>query len=99
MEEKRYPTEHSVDACSEPVAEPMPDYETLTTRRSDGATEVHDWIDNLDWDRFPSQGPFSAEEALARIDRFEERMAKGEVRWISSEDAWAQLYERHPWLR
>ena len=41
----------------------------------------------MDWDRLPSLGPFSEEEAIARIDRFEERLAKGEVKWISSEDA------------
>ena len=51
----------------------------------DGMTEVHDWIDDLDWDKFPSSGPFSDEEAIARINRFEERLRKGEVKWTSSE--------------
>lgn len=102
MEEKRYPQidkEQGIGMCCEPVAEPMIDYAVSTSKRPNGGTEVHDWIDDLDWNKFPSQGPFSEEEAIARIDRFEERLAKGEVKWISSEDAWAQLYEKHPWLR
>ena len=49
-------------------------------------------------DIIPLMGPFSDEEAIAGIDRFEEEMAKGEVKWISSEEAWAQLYEKYPWL-
>lgn len=98
MEKKRYPTldeEQGVDICSEPVAE----VSSSTPRSVDGMTAVHDWIDDLDWDKFPSYGPFSDEEAIARIDRFEERLAKGEVKWVSSEDAWAQLHKKYPWLR
>lgn len=59
----------------------------------------HDWIDELDWDKFPSYGPFSDEEAIARIDRFEERLAKGEVKWITAEELDRHLYERFPWLK
>jgi hypothetical protein len=66
---------------------------------ADRITEDHDWIDDLDWDRFPILGPKTEEEAIARIDNFEEKLAKGEVKWISSEDAWKQLYEKYPWLR
>ena len=96
MEEKRHPIfeeEENAGMVSEPVA-------TATVApTADAITEDHDWIDDLDWDRFPSFGPFSEEEAIARIDRFEEELAKGEVKWISSEDAWKQLYEKYPWLR
>ena len=102
MEEKRYPhieEEQGIDMCCEPIAEPMPEYAVSTSKRADGVTEVHDWIDDLDWDRLPILGPKTEEEAIARIDKFEERLAKGEVKWISSEDAWAELYEKYPWLR
>ena len=34
-----------------------------------------------------------------QIDQFEEELAKGQVTWISSEQAWAQIYEKFPWLR
>ena len=98
MEEKRYPRldeEQGIDLCCEPVAEAV----SSMVGTTEGVTQVHDWIDDLDWNRFPSQGPFSEEEAIARIDRFEERLAKGEVKWISSEDAWNRLYNKYPWLR
>lgn len=97
MEEKRYPTveeENVGGKVSEPIAAPVPD-----TMSVDSMTEVHDWIDDLDWDKFPSFGPFSDEEAIARIDRFEERLRKGEVKWISSEQMWEELYSKYPWLR
>lgn len=96
MEEKRHPKfeeEESVGMVSEPVAT------ATVVQTADDITEDHDWIDDLDWDKFPILGPKTEEEAIARIDRFEERLAKGEVKWISSEDAWKQLYEKYPWLR
>lgn len=102
MEEKRYPQfgeEQGKGMCSEPVAEPIPDYAVSTLKLADGGLEVHDRIEDLDWDRFPILGPKTEDEAIARIDRFEERLAKGEVKWISSEEAWAQLHEKYPWLR
>ena len=97
MEEKRYPTveeEGRGGIVSEPIAAPVPD-----TMPVDGLTEVHDWIDDLDWDKFPSFGPFSDEEAIARIDRFEERLEKGEVKWVTSEEVTNHLYEKFPWLK
>ena len=97
MEEKRYPTideEAGIDmACESPATV------AVETRPTDGITEVHDWIDDLDWDCFPSLGPFSEEDAIARIDDFEERERNGQVKWYSSEEAWAQLYNRFPWLK
>lgn len=97
MDEKRYPTideEAGIDmACESPAVV------AVETKSADGITEVHDWIDDLDWDRFPSLGPFSEEEAIARIDDFEERERNGQVKWYSSEEAWEQLYERFPWLK
>ena len=61
--------------------------------------EVHDWIDDLDWGRFPIIGPKTEEEAIARIDEFEEKLARGEVKWISSEEVDRMLYKEFPWLR
>lgn len=98
MEEKRYPhidEEQGTDKCCEPVAEVT----ATSTSSINGVTEVHDWIDDLDWSKFPSFGPFSDEEAIARIDKFEERLAKGEVKWYSSEEVDKMLYEKYPWLK
>ena len=93
MEEKRYPQideEQGIDKCCEPVAEAV----SSATKSVDGITEVHDWIDDLDWDCLPILGPKTEEEAIARIDRFEERLAKGEVKWYSSEEVDNMLYEK-----
>lgn len=98
MEEKRYPTideEAGIDMACEPVAVSI----ATESKSADGITEVHDWIDDLDWDRFPSLGPFSEEEAIARIDDFEERERNGQVKWYSSEEVDKELFERFPWLR
>ena len=98
MEEKRYPIleeEESIGMVYEPAAVAL----ATDPKSAGGITTVHDWIDDLDWDKFPSFGPSSEEEALSRIDRFEEELKKGQVKWVSSEQAWAQLYERFPWLR
>lgn len=97
MEEKRYPLfeeEKGVGMVSEPVAAPVADYMPV-----DAVTADHDWIDNLDWDKFPSFGPFSDEEAIARIDDFEERLAKGRVEWVTSEEVTKHLLEKFPWLQ
>lgn len=98
MEEKKHPIfeeEESVGMVSEPVATAV----APEAKSADGITDDHDWIDDLDWDKFPILGPKTEEEAIARIDRFEEELAKGEVKWISSEEAWKQLHEKYPWLR
>ena len=103
MEEKRYPTIEEVDdgeyqssgidmACESPATV------AVETRPTDGITEVHDWIDDLDWDRFPSLGPFSEEEAIARIEEAEWDL-NDPSKWISSEQMWERLYNRFPWLR
>ena len=98
MEEKKYPIheeEESVGMVNEPIAEAV----AASPQLLDDALPEHDGIDDLDWDKFPSFGPFSEEEAIARIDDFEKRQAEGNVKWISSEDAWKRLYEKYPWLR
>ena len=55
--------------------------------------------EDIDWNRLPSLGPFSEEEAIERIDKFEERLAKGQVKWYSSEEVDKILYEKYPWLK
>lgn len=97
MEEKRYPIleeEQGGDIACEPIAEAA----TPVHIPADGVTEVHDSIDELDWDRFPSYGPFSEEEAIARIDKFEEELAQGKVKWIRVDDLHSELKKLHPWL-
>lgn len=96
MEEKSYPNieDKGVIKASEPIVAPVPD-----SVYANGVVDVYDEADEECWDRIPPMGPFSDEEAIARIDDFEKRLAKGEVKWISSGDAWAQLYEKYPWLR
>ena len=65
----------------------------------DGVTVVHDRIDDLDWDRFPTLGPTTIEEAIEGIDKFETNLKNGKVNWTSSEDFDKQLYEEFPWLK
>jgi len=91
MEEKRYPIldeEENIDMACEPMASVAIDN-----------GNVYDWTDDLDWDSLPSQGPFSEEEAIARVDQFEDNLKKGQVKWTSSEDFDRQLFEEFPWLR
>ena len=84
MEEKRYP-ELNEEQDIDMCCEPAAEAVGNAPTSVNGVTKVHDWIDDL--------------EAVARIDRFEERLAKGEVRWTSSEEFTKQLYEELPWLR
>ena len=39
-------------------------------------------LDKLDWDRFPSFGPFSEEEAIARIEKAEKDLSDPS-KWIN----------------
>lgn len=103
MEEKRYPVfdEEGTDMCSEPFAE----LATSAVARGIGSTGVvegvvsDDDLKKLDWERFPSLGPFSENEAVVRIDKFEDNLSKDKVEWLSSEDFDRQLYAEFPWLR
>lgn len=104
MEKKKYPIMEEEDLASmvcEPSAEAPAAFSTYDAGSASYDADIasDEELDDIDWDRLPSLGPFSEEEAIARIDRFEEKLAKGEVKWISSEDAWKQLYEKYPWLR
>ena len=97
MEDKRYPQleeEQGVGMCCEPVTEVA----APASSSVNGITEVHDWIDDLDWDMFPSFGPFSDEEAIARIEKAE-RDLKDPTKWTSAEEFDRQLYAEFPWLR
>ena len=97
MEEKKYPIleeEESVGMVCEPVGTAI----ATETQSADTITEDHDWIDDLDWDRFTSFGPFSEEEAIARIEEAEKDM-KDPSKWITAEEFDRQLYEEFPWLK
>ena len=92
MEEKRYPQideEQSIDMCCEPVAEAV----SSAKQSVDGITEVHDWIDDLDWDRLPILGPKTKEEAIARIEQAE-RDLDDPTKWVTSEQLWAELHNK-----
>ena len=93
MEEEQYPQNdegQGMDMCCEPIAEPMPDYAVSTSKRADGVTEVHDWIDDLDWDRLPILGPKTEEEAIARIERAEAEL-DDPTKWVTSEKMWCSM--------
>lgn len=97
MEEKRYPPIEEEDnlhmAC-----EPAPAVACTATASTEGITAVHDWIDDLDWEKFPSYGPSSVEEAIERIEKAEEEM-NDPSKWVTSEDMHKYLHERFPWLK
>ena len=100
MEEKRYPhidEEEGVGMCCDPMAEAVADTSVQTTKLADGVTLVHDWIDDLDWDCFPSYGPFSEEEAIARIQKAKDNL-KNPTKRIRIDDLHAELKKLHPWL-
>jgi hypothetical protein len=100
MEEKGYPhidEEEDVGMCCEPIADAVVDTSVRTTKLADGSTLVHDWIDDLDWDRFPSYGPFSEEEAIARIQKAKDNL-KNPTKRIRIDDLHAELKKLHPWL-
>ena len=46
----------------------------------------------------PSFGPFSDEEAIARIETAEADL-NDPTKWITSEEMDRRLYEKFPWLR
>ena len=92
MEEKRYPQfdeEESVGMASEPIVD---------VAQPAGTTAVHDWIDDLDWDRFPILGPKTEEEAIARIEEAEKEL-DDPSKWVTSEQMWAELHHKFTWLR
>lgn len=94
MEEKRYPVfeeEENVGMASEPIAAPVADYMPVDTIVAD------DEIENLDWDKFPCMGPFSDEEAIARIAEAEKDL-NDPSKWITIDDLDAELKKLHPWL-
>ena len=97
MEEKRYPhidEEQGIDMACEPTAESV-----AVSLSANGVTAVHDWIDDMDWDKYPIIGPSSEAEAIESIDKFEENLKNGQVHWTSSEEFDRQLFEEFPWLR
>ena len=103
MEEKHYPTfeeEESVGMVSEPAAGAVAAFTTYdggdATYDDDVASDED--LDKLDWDRFPSFGPFSEEEAIARIEEAEKDL-DDPIKWVSAEEFDRQLYAEFPWLR
>ncbi len=98
MEEKRYPQieeESNTNMASEPATAAA----SVASNSVDGITAVHDWIDDLDWGKYPIIGPSSEVEAIESIDKFEENLKNGQVHWTSSEEFDKQLFEEFPWLR
>ena len=95
MEEKRYPPieeEGNLHMACEPAVA------CTASASTDGITAVHDWVDDLDWEKFPSYGPSSVEEAIERIEKAEEDM-KDPSKWVTSEEVDKYLFEKFPWLR
>lgn len=54
---------------------------------------IIDEIDDLEWDRFPSFGPFSDEEAIARNEKAEAEL-NDPSKWITSEQMWERLHSK-----
>lgn len=101
MEEKRYPTveeESFGGKVSEPITAPVP------VVSSGGFVTDDEWVsdyseaDDVDLDRMPPMGPFTDEEAIARIEEAM-RDLKDPSKWITSEQMWENLYKKYPWLR
>lgn len=84
-------------AC-EPGVDSMAAVATYDDMSYDDGIASDEELDKLDWSKFPSFGPFSEEEAIARIDEFEKELAEGKVEWIRIDDIHAELKKLHPWL-
>ena len=88
------------NAClraSEPSAASMADAATYDGMSCDDDIASDEELDNLDWSKFPSFGPFSEEEAIARIEEAEKDL-DDPSKWIRIDDIRAELRKRHPWL-
>lgn len=88
------------NAClraSEPSAASMADASTYDGMSCDDDIASDEELDNLDWSKFPSFGPFSEEEAIARIEEAEKDL-DDPSKWIRIDDIRAELRKRHPWL-
>ncbi len=83
--------------ASEPSAASMADAATYDGMSCDDDIASDEELDNLDWSRFPSFGPFSEEEAIARIEEAEKDL-EDPSKWIRIDDIRAELRKRHPWL-
>ena len=79
------------------ACEPVANVAAPPMSSANGITEVHDWIDDLDWDRLPSFGPFSEEEAIERIERAKYNLSNS-GKGIRIDNLHAALKELHPWL-
>ncbi len=103
MEKKKYPIteeENHVGMACEPsvgTTAAFSTYDAGSAPYDDDIASDED-LDKLDWDRFPSFGPFSEEEAIARIEEAEKDLSDPS-KWISAEEFDRQLYEEFPWLR
>ena len=75
------------------ACEPTAAAASVASNSVDGITAVHDWIDDLNWEKYPIIGPSSEKEAIESIDKFEENLRNGQVHWTSSEEFDRQLFE------
>ena len=98
MKDKRIRPDIDEDENVGLVCEPAVAEVTSSVRPSNGGTAVHDWIDDLDWDRFPSYGPSTIEEAFERIEKAENDL-NDPSKWVSSEEMHKFLSEKFPCLR
>ncbi len=83
--------------ASEPSASSMAAVATYDGMSYDDDIASDEELDNLDWSRFPSFGPFLEEEAVARIEEAEKDL-EDPSKWIRIDDIRAELRKRHPWL-
>ena len=79
------------------VCEPAAVATNYASRAKDFTSDGDDWIDDLDWDKFPNFGPFSDKEAIARV-REAEKDLKDSSKWIQIDDLHAELKRLHSWL-
>ena len=84
-------------AC-EPSAGATAAFATYDALSYDDDNASDEELERLDWSKFPSFGPSSEEEAIARIDEFEKELAAGKVEWIRIDDIHAELKKLHTWL-
>ena len=106
MEEKRYPEIEEEDDGSFIAAEPAVAYATREMESS-GLTYMGEEAEKID--RIPlgmfgfyTDDPEVFEQRVAEIEGDMDELDAGiedPEKWIPSEQMWAELYQKYPWLR
>ena len=106
-DDKRYPVIDEEDGSGLRAEEPAVAYATKEMNYSSGYAYLDDEAEKID--RIPlglfgfyTNDPKVFEQRVAEIEADMDEVEAGienPEKWIPSEQMWAELYQKHPWLR